>query len=177
MNTINEALENLNQLYRELTGQDLPQTGDAPYAPLPQNLDPWICIDQGFRHLGGLLQASLAASSAPRTPSWMPPVDVKESEAAWEIAVWAAGSDKDSFRISWRDAWLLVEGRRCEEDAPESPKTWARETPQGPFARALPFPAGCDPESSHARYQDGILHIHLAKSASGPSGPAAIRVD
>ena len=77
---IDDAIRQVETLYRTVTGREVPQSETA-YAPIPPENDPQ-------RHVETQIERLLAAMGRPALPErgWTPPIEVWESGT--EIVVW-----------------------------------------------------------------------------------------
>ncbi len=93
------------------------------------------------------------------------PVNVKETDKQYEVAVIAPGLKKEDFRIHVQDDRLTVSFEHQEEDAGENKDNgWIRkEYRQQSFSRSFTLDDTVDAGKIDARYNDGILLLNLPK--------------
>ena len=71
-------------------------------------------------------------------------------------------NDRMASRSSQRN-WVVVAYERDEQD---KDKNWhVMERSYGSFSRAIPLPFDPDPAKVEAKFDKGVLHIHLPKPA------------
>ncbi|HZO50610.1 MAG TPA: Hsp20/alpha crystallin family protein [Gaiellaceae bacterium] len=110
------------------------------------------------RLMNGLLEGPGRA-----TQSWVPPLDVWETDADLVYAFDLPGVPEDKISIEVQDGTLTVTAER-EKVAEESGDRFYRfERRFGTFSRAVGLPQGADESKIEASYKDGVLEIHIPK--------------
>lgn len=99
-----------------------------------------------------------------RRDSFVPSIDVSETDTQFEVNVELPGMKKEDIEISMENNRLSISGDRSfkqEEDG----KTYHRvETQYGSFSRSMQLPDNIDENSIEATYKDGVLNITIDKS-------------
>ena len=97
------------------------------------------------------------------TQSWVPAVDVWETEGDLVYAFDLPGVPEDRISIELHEDTLTVtaERERTEERSEDGFVRFERRF--GTFSRALGVPAGITDEHVKADYRDGVLEIRIAK--------------
>ncbi len=108
--------------------------------------------------------------------SWMPPVDVRETKDALEIAAELPGLDPKDVEVSVENGVLTLKGNRTFEKAVEGETYHRVERAYGSFERSFSLPTNVDPEKVHAVYQHGVLHLTLPKREEAKPRTIAIKV-
>lgn len=103
---------------------------------------------------------------------WRPDADVCETRAAIAVDVDLAGVGEDDFEIQLFDDALVIEGTRQLPMCGEGGVYHAVEIRQGLFRLELPLPVPVDAARVEVRHERGLLHVHLPKAESGPTGGA-----
>lgn len=93
----------------------------------------------------------------------VPAVDVFENADEYLLLCDMPGAKKDELRITFQNDTLSLECPRKE--AVEGVKL-LRETQADSFARSFLVPKGIDADKIAAELKDGVLRIHLPKSAA-----------
>lgn len=97
--------------------------------------------------------------------SWIPQMDMYETEE--EIVIWAelAGVEKDDLDVEINSKAVRIFGARKE--IPREPKGTYRlaEIRYGKFERVLYLPSPVDPEVVSSSFSNGMLAIRMAKQA------------
>lgn len=104
------------------------------------------------------------ASNFTRMDTFVPRVDVVETDKAYEIHLAVPGMKKEDFRIEVSEGRLAVSGERKFHKEEGDNKTYHRvETQYGSFLRTFLLPEDVKPEGIAAEYMDGILKVNLPK--------------
>ncbi len=105
--------------------------------------------------------------------STLPAVNVKESDDEYMIDVAAPGMKKDDFSINLDNGRLTISAENKEEMKDENDNYLRREFAYAHFMRTFTLPENkIDGEKIKAKYEDGILHIHLPKREEVKPKPA-----
>ena len=112
-------------------------------------------MDQIFKDLLGGTQYTQRAT---------PPVNIKETEQSFSIAVVAPGLKKEEFAIEVDKKLLTISHKVDAEKADDVEGKYTRkEFTQTSFKRAFTLPENVNEADINAAYQDGILTITLPK--------------
>lgn len=84
-------------------------------------------------------------------------LDVQESETEVVIRAEAPGFEATEFHVEVTDKLLSIRTDRAEEGGDK----------RTPFQRSISLPPGLDLDRVEARYQRGVLEVHLPKTAEG----------
>jgi HSP20 family protein len=96
--------------------------------------------------------------------SWVPALDVRETEERFELSLDLPGIDPDGVTVSFEDGTLTITGKR-EFNEEEGGETWHRiERGFGSFARSIRLPRTADPDRIDASYDKGVLTVLVPKS-------------
>lgn len=95
--------------------------------------------------------------------SFVPKVDVFETEKAYEILFAVPGLNKDDFKIDLNDNRLTVSGERKFGKERKENNLFLVETQYGNFSRAFSLPENVDAGKITAAYNNGILEITIPK--------------
>jgi len=94
----------------------------------------------------------------------VPPVNVKETDAAFLLEVVAPGLKKENFNLEIEKDLLTISSEAKTEKAEEQEgKFTRREFRSVSFKRSFKLPENVKPEDINATYQDGILIVSLPK--------------
>lgn len=89
---------------------------------------------------------------------WLEPlVDVFENEDEWLIAADVPGVAQDGLELHLDKNELTISARRTDE---------SNRLPYAGFRRLFTLPSGVDGEKVSAELQNGVVSIHLPKSAA-----------
>ena len=114
----------------------------------------------------GRLMNGLFEGNGRATQSWVPAVDVWETDTDLVYAFDLPGVSEEQISIELQEDTLTVtaERDRSEEGAEEGFLRYERRF--GTFSRALNVPHGVTEERIKADYRDGVLEIRVAKPES-----------
>ncbi|GAB5409921.1 MAG: Hsp20/alpha crystallin family protein [Balneolaceae bacterium] len=99
-----------------------------------------------------------------RKDSFMPSVDVSETETQFELSVELPGLKKEDINVDLEKGRLTISGERKSSKEKEGKNFHRVERQYGKFSRAFYLPETIDEESIVAKYEDGILNITINKS-------------
>jgi HSP20 family protein len=105
---------------------------------------------------------------------WIPAVDISENEKEYQIKVEVPEVKKEDIKVTIKDGVLTIKGERRRESEEKTPKFHRMERAYGVFMRRFNVPEGVDEQSLSAEFKDGMLMLHLPKSAEAQ--PRAIEV-
>jgi HSP20 family protein len=107
--------------------------------------------------------------------SWVPPVDIYETNENIVIKVELPGLNRDDFTIEIKDNLLTLKGeKKIEKDVKE--ENYHRiERSYGNFQRTFSLPSNVKESDAKAKYKDGILEIVIPKVEEAK--PKQIKVD
>lgn len=95
--------------------------------------------------------------------TFVPRVDILETDKAYEIHVAVPGMKKEDFKIDLNDNLLTVSGERKFTRERKENRYYAFETQYGTFSRTFTLPENVDPQQISARYESGILELVVPK--------------
>jgi HSP20 family protein len=158
--SIDTTIQQVERLYRTVTGQDAPQAGGEP---MPPERSPEEHLGEQIDRLATALQTFQQESTGSVQP-WAPPLTIWESATETVIALDLPGVPRKSARLSVATGVLEVTGERpVAPDGSEGPQLRYAEQVRGPFRRLVPLPPGTKPGDLRARMRDGVLEIRIAR--------------
>ena len=95
--------------------------------------------------------------------SFVPKVDITESEKAYELHVVVPGMNKDDFKIDLNDNFLTVSGERKTSRDKKEHNFHSIESQYGTFSRSFSLPENVDAAKISAAYVNGMLEITILK--------------
>lgn len=95
--------------------------------------------------------------------SFIPSIDISETDTVFEILAQVPGINKEDIKISLENNRLTISGERKLEKEESGKKYHRVETQYGSFKRSLQLPDSIDSESIKATYENGILAITISK--------------
>jgi HSP20 family protein len=105
---------------------------------------------------------------------WSPAVDVQETDHEYVIKADLPDVKKEDVKVQLLDGALTIEGERQQEKEEKGKKFHKIEREFGKFLRRFTLPNEVDASKVQADFKNGVLNVHLPKSAT--SKPKAIEV-
>jgi HSP20 family protein len=125
-------------------------------------------FEEGFSRPWRLLGADQAPAEFPF------PVEVSETDSAVDVRASLPGVKPDEVEVSIQNDVLSIRAEHKEQTEDQKRDYYRREIRYGAFHRALALPVGVDAEKAEARFEDGILNLHLPKAEA--ARPKTIKV-
>lgn len=98
-----------------------------------------------------------------------PAINIGAAPKSVELYAFVPGVDPASLEVQVEKGVLTLAGERKAEPAPERATVHIDERFAGRFRRVVTLPDDLDPDSVDAKYNDGVLHISIArKQAAQP---------
>ena len=110
-----------------------------------------------------------------RRPKYNVPVNIAETETAYEVSIYATGFDKANIKLSVADDSLYIMGTR--EAGDPAPQFMKQEFPVKSFERVLALNGQVDTGRISARQEGGILYVSLPKTEKAKTPAQEITVD
>lgn len=102
---------------------------------------------------------------------FIPPLDVQESDARYELRLDVPGVAKEDLKVHFEQDTLTVRGeRKSTSETPTRRERWA-----GTFVRTLSLPDGVDNARIEATLKDGVLTIVVPKGEKAQPRQIAIQ--
>ncbi len=113
--------------------------------------------------------------------SFMPPVNIKETEKDYQVEVVAPGFEKPDFKVSVDQDLLTIAAETKSEvkedaDSKKSDKQIRREYNYRSFKRTFTIDEGIDATNIDANYVNGILTLNLPKKETVKVTPTEIKI-
>jgi HSP20 family protein len=96
---------------------------------------------------------------------WAPAMDVQETDKEYLIKADLPEVRKEEVKVGIEDGILSVEGERKQEKEEKGKKFHRVERAYGKFVRRMTVPRDVDATKVAAEFKDGVLNVHLPKSA------------
>jgi HSP20 family protein len=97
------------------------------------------------------------------TQSWVPTLDVWETDDELVYAFDLPGIPKEDIAIEYEDGMLTVSAKRERTLEKGDDRFYRFERRFGTFTRSVGLPQGVDESKIRADFKDGVLKIHVAK--------------
>ena len=130
--------------------------------------------DPLFRVFDSLFNQDLLPSEEVSNRTWMPPVDIQETEEAYRLTAELPGLTKDDINITLENNVLRLTGeRKFEKDVKEDGYHRVERT-YGTFARAFTLPSQVNHDKVEAAFENGLLTITVPKAEQAKPRKIAI---
>lgn len=110
----------------------------------------------------------------PTTENWQPLVDIVEDEKEFVITAEIPQVRKEDVKVTVEDGILVISGERKAEKEVNDKRFHRIERSYGNFQRSFTLAENIDATEVKAEHKDGLLKVHLPKTA--PSEKKAIDV-
>jgi len=105
----------------------------------------------------------LAGNGGSGVSSWLPPVDIHETEDSLVLSFDLPGLKEDEIQIELDENVLTVSGQRERQEERKDDSYYRYERRFGSFSRSVALPAGVNDETIEANYEHGVLEIRVRK--------------
>ena len=105
---------------------------------------------------------------------WAPAVDIQETDTEYVVKADLPEVKKEDVKVGFEDGVLTVEGERKMEKEEKNKKFHKIERGYGKFVRRFALPTEVDGAKVSAEFKEGVLNVHLPKTAN--ARPKAIEV-
>jgi len=106
----------------------------------------------------------------------LPAVNIKENKDEYFLEIAVPGMKKTDFNINVENKVLSISSEKSEESINEDENYTRREFGYSSFKRTFTLPDTVESDNINAKYNDGILTIHLPKREEAKEKPAK-RID
>ena len=94
---------------------------------------------------------------------WVPPMDLVEADDHFVLKADLPGLSEDDVAIEVQDNVLTISGSRQAEHEGNEQGWYRLERSYGSFSRSLTLPDGVDADKVEARFDRGVLEVHIPK--------------
>jgi HSP20 family protein len=95
--------------------------------------------------------------------NWSVALDVVENDDEYLVKASLPGIDPEDLDITFDDNRLTIKGEVKDEKDVEDTRYHLRERRYGSFTRSIKMPSGIKSDEIEARYDKGVLELHLPK--------------
>jgi HSP20 family protein len=110
------------------------------------------------------------------TGKWSPAVDVAENDKELTIRAELPGIEPKDLDVTVTGNQLVISGEKRESSEHDGKDFHHSETRYGSFRRTIPLPEGVDTENVDAQYANGVLTLHLPKTAPAAQKRIEVKV-
>lgn len=101
--------------------------------------------------------------------NWQPSSDIVETDKEYVVRAELPGVKKEDIRLTIEGGTLSLCGERKIEKESKDAKVHRMESFHGTFTRSFSLPANVDEKLIKADCKDGVLTVHLPKTAETPA--------
>jgi HSP20 family protein len=120
-------------------------------------------VPTSFSHLVDRFFNDSLSRSGGAAYSFVPKVDIFETEKAYEIQLAVPGINKEEFKIDVDENQLTISGERKLSKERKENNLYSVESQYGHFSRSFRLPEDVDAAKISASYNNGILALTLPK--------------
>lgn len=106
----------------------------------------------------------------------VPPVNIHETEAAYQLELSAPGLNKEDFKVSYEKGLLTISFEKKTESENKDYKTHRKEFSVNTFKRSFSADENINAEGIEAKYDNGILKLLLPKKEEVKVSPKQISI-
>jgi len=127
--------------------------------------EPWNLLNQFRREMDRIYDPSTEGdeTSSIATSDWIPAVDIKETDTAFEIHADIPGVDPKDIDVHMENGILTIKGERTAEKKEEHEGYKRIERSRGSFYRRFSLPDSADADKISAKSNHGVLEITIPK--------------
>jgi HSP20 family protein len=107
---------------------------------------------------------------------WVPAMDLVEEGDQFVLRADLPGVKESDVHVELEDDVLTISGERKSEHEQRRDGYHRIERSSGHFSRSLTLPEGIDPDSIHARFENGVLELNVPKPEQRKPRRVAISV-
>ena len=107
---------------------------------------------------------------------WAPAVDIQETDKEYVIKAELPEVKKEDVKVEVLDGVLKIEGERNQEKEEKGKKFHKIERSYGKFVRQFALPTEVEATKVQAEYKDGMLNVHLPKTAAAKPKTVEVKV-
>ena len=138
--------------------------------------EPFREMDEFFKGFTPMFGRWPAARTSEGAYEFMPLADIVEHEKEYLIKLDLPEVPKEEVKVLVEEGVLTVKGERKVEKEVKGEKLHRTERFYGAFERSFVLPEDVDPKLIKAESKDGVLTIHMPKSAVPKTRPLAITI-
>jgi HSP20 family protein len=146
--------------------------GLAPWRPFGD----WPSLWEGFPARSRLIDELFREwPKAQRAGSFLPAVDLAESDSQYTLTVELPGAKKDDVHVELREGMLVIHGEKKSEREEKRERGRYIERSYGSFSRSFSLPPDAHAERLGASFKDGILTITIPRTEAAKPKQIAIK--
>ncbi|MGB8327298.1 MAG: Hsp20/alpha crystallin family protein [Steroidobacteraceae bacterium] len=108
---------------------------------------------------------------------WTPSTDISETDKEYLIRAELPAVKKEDVQVMVDDGMITIRGERKQQKEEKGEKFHRVEAFYGNFTRSFSLPENVNPDAIRCEDKDGVLTVHLPKTAMEKHKPKQIRVE
>ena len=109
--------------------------------------------------------------------SWIPTVDISETENGFEIRAELPGVSEKDVNVSVTDNLLTIKGEKHQEEETDGKDYHRVERRYGSFQRSFTLPRNVETDGINAGFKDGVLTLTIPKAEAAKPTEIPITVN
>ena len=109
-------------------------------------------------------------------PEWAPLVDISEDDKEYLIKAELPELKKEDVKVTAEEGTLTITGERKFEKEEKGKRYHRIERAYGSFGRSFSLPDDASPAKVSAEFKDGVLTVHLVKTAKAKPQQIEVKV-
>lgn len=109
-------------------------------------------------------------------PEWAPLVDISEDDKEYLIKAELPEVKKEDVKVTAEEGTLTITGERKFEKEEKGKRYHRVERAYGTFGRSFSLPDDASPAEVSAEFKDGVLIVHLVKTAKAKAQQIEVKV-
>ena len=160
---IDSAIDQVERLFKSVTGREAPPVGQEPYATIPPEKNPEAHIQEQIDRLTEKL-AEISGNPAVGGV-WKPLISLWEGKKEVLITLDLPGVLRESVQVRAGQGILEISGARQIRPSQDGDQFELRyvENPSGKFKRTIPLPLGAMTDGLQAQLRNGVLEIRIQR--------------
>ncbi len=150
------------------------------FEPSRNYLNPWKELEDMERRLAAYFRQPLKTDKgekeAIKVSQWSPLVDISEDDKEYVVKAELPGFKKEDVKLSVEDHVVSISGERKFEKEEKGERYHRIERAYGHFMRSFALPEDADAGKVSAEYKDGVLTVHIPKSAKAQPKSIEVKV-
>jgi HSP20 family protein len=141
--------------------------------------DPFTEMDTVFNRMMPRLFGSwprLALGEEGAKFGWSPCADISETDKEYLVRAELPAVKKEDVHVTVDGGMLTIEGERKQQKEDKSERFHRLESVYGKFTRSLSLPENADAKNIKCEDRDGILTVHIPKTATEKHEPIEVKV-
>ena len=115
-------------------------------------------------------------NDGPFFADWAPPVDIEETDGEYLIKAELPDVRKEEVKVQVLEGVLTIEGERKHEKEEKGKRFHKVERAYGKFVRQFALPTEVEADKVKAEFKEGMLNVHLPKTAEAKPKTVDVRV-